>query len=42
MAKKTVKPKEQVSKMEVVFISGKTFDDPSKEEIIFGFQRLFG
>ena len=42
MAKKTVKPKEQVSEMEVDFISRNTFDDLSKEEIVSGFQRLFG
>ena len=42
MAKKTVKPKEQLSKMEVDFISRNSFDDLSKEEIVSGFQRLFG
>ena len=42
MAKKVVKPKEQISKMEVDFICKNTFDDLSKEEIVSGFQRLFG
>ena len=42
MAKKTVRPKDQLSKMEVDFISRNTFDDLSKEEIVSGFQRLFG
>ena len=42
MAKKTVRPKDQISKMEVDFISRNTFDDLSKEEIVSGFQRLFG
>ena len=42
MAKNTAKPKAQISKMEVDFISKNSFDDLSKEEIISGFQRLFG
>ena len=42
MAKKPVKPREQVSKMEVDFISRSRFEGPSKEDILSGFQRLFG
>ena len=42
VAKKTFKPKEEISKMEVDFISKTRFEDLSKEDIISGFQRLFG